>query len=293
MAFDSTLRRFCARCTVACLALVTPLAHAELVLAFADGPVTVIRGASLYRAGEGTRLRDDDIIETDDGKSAQLEDGAGTLIALGPQTRVLLATSMATRDTAATPVRIAMLSGWLKIGRVAGAAAPLPSLSIDMPGVSIKPMNGAPWSIVVTAVTQSVAIFAEAGDDALTLPIHDAGHASALTLRAGQYAERAPDGPLHVLPRPSTEFVARMPVGFRDSLVAVSGRVASRHELPAALRAVDYADVADWLTSSVSVRGTFVRRFTPRLKAPEFRSEVDAHLHALPEWRPVLHPPPR
>ena len=81
--------------TSSALALLTfaaPLAHAhaEVVLAFADGAVTVIRGASLYRANEGTRLAGDDIIETDAGKSAQLEDSAGTLVALGPQTRVLL-----------------------------------------------------------------------------------------------------------------------------------------------------------------------------------------------------------
>jgi hypothetical protein len=83
-----------------------------------------------------------------------------------------------------------------------------------------------------------------------------------------------------------------MPPGFRDALVAVAARLASRHELAAPLRAVDYADVSDWLASNVSERGTFVKRFVPRLKTPAFRAQVDAHLDVLPEWRPILHPPP-
>ena len=230
--------------------------------------MTVIRGASLYRANEGTRLAGDDIVETDAGKSAQLEDGAGTLVALGPQTRVLLGEPVTKPGAAAMPLRISVLSGWLKVSRAAGTAT---AVSIAMPGLDVEPANGTPWSIVAMAAPQRVAMFAEAGDDTLTLAPPVAGQPPRAMLRAGQYAERAAGGPLRMQPRVSPEFIAGMPVGFRDALVAVSARLASRHDLPAALRAVDYADVSDWLASDVSARGTFLKRFRPRLKSAEFR----------------------
>ncbi|MGF6964894.1 hypothetical protein OKW43_001899 [Paraburkholderia sp. WC7.3g] len=275
---------------LALFACALPFAHADVVIAYADSPVSVIRGASLYRTGEGARLRDDDIIETDAGKSAQLEDGAGTLIALGPQTQVLLKTPSAPQNVAAGPVRITMLSGWLKAGCNLSAAAPAP-LSIELHGLDIKPSGTGPWSVVALATTGRAGIFAESGDDAIVV-VRAAAQAPRQTLHAGQYLERHADEPPRAQARPSTEFIGTLPPGFRDALVAVAGRLASRHDLPAPLRAVDYADVSDWLTSSVSERGSFVKRFVPRLKTPAFRAQVDAHLDVLPEWRPILHPPP-
>ncbi|RZF28428.1 hypothetical protein EVC45_17805 [Paraburkholderia sp. UYCP14C] len=275
---------------LALFASMLPLAHAELVVAFAESPVTVIRGASLYRTGEGAKLRDDDIVETDAGKSAQLEDSAGTLIALGPQTQVLLKTPAQPQNAAAGPLRITMLSGWLKVACNVSTAAQ-PPLSIELHGLDIKPAVNGPWSVVTMATAERAAVFAESGDDAIVV-VRAPAQAPKLTLHAGQYLERHADEPLRAQPRPSAEFIGTMPPGFRDALVAVSGRLASRHELATPLRAVDYADVSDWLTSNVSERATFVKRFVPRLKTPAFRAQVDAHLDVLPEWRPILHPPP-
>jgi hypothetical protein len=33
-----------------------------------------------------------------------------------------------------------------------------------------------------------------------------------------------------------------------------------------------------------------VDRFAPRLKDPEFRKQLEAHLTQYPEWDPILHP---
>ncbi|MGF6933893.1 hypothetical protein OKW41_003032 [Paraburkholderia sp. UCT70] len=275
---------------LALFASAVPLVHADVVVSFAESPVSVIRGASLYRTGEGARLRDDDIIETDAGKSAQLEDGAGTLIALGPQTQILLKTPSASQNAAVGPLRITMLSGWLKGGCNVSAGAQ-PPLSIELHGLDIKPSGNGPWSVVAMTTGERAAIFAESGDDAIVV-VRAPGQAPRQILHAGQYLERLVDGPLRAQARPSAEFIGTMPPGFRDALVGMAGRLASRHELAAPLRAVDYADVSDWLTSSVSERATFVKRFVPRLKTAAFRAQVDAHLDVLPEWRPILHPPP-
>ncbi|MBB5447193.1 MULTISPECIES: hypothetical protein [unclassified Paraburkholderia] len=275
---------------LALFASAVPLAHADVVVSFAESPVSVIRGASLYRTGEGARLRDDDIIETDAGKSAQLEDSAGTLIALGPQTQILLKTPSAPQNAVVGPLRITMLSGWLKVGCNVSAGAQ-PPLSIELHGLDIKPSGNGPWSVVATTTGERAAIFAESGDDEIVV-VRAPAQVPRQILHAGQYLERHADGPLRAQARPSAEFIGAMPPGFRDPLVGVAGRLASRHELAAPLRAVDYADVSDWLTSSVSERATFVKRFVPRLKTAAFRAQVDTHLDVLPEWRPILHPPP-
>jgi hypothetical protein len=283
------------RAALVLLAAAAPGAHAEYLVSLADGPVTVIRGASLSQASEGTRLYDADIVETGEGRSAQLEDDAGTVLALGPGTRIMLGDQVAHPRERATAMSISLLTGWLKAARVVGAPTPPGrTLSIEMPLVTVQPGNGAsssPWSLVATTAKR-VAAFAEAGDSALAVLNSDGGKATLVVLHAGQYAEHATGAPLRVQPRAPAEFVAVMPVAFRDPLIAVSRRLTSRHELPPAARAIDYADVSDWLTSDFAARRGFVKRFSPRLKSPEFRAQIDAHLDSLPQWRPILHPPP-
>ena len=57
-------------------------------------------------------------------------------------------------------------------------------------------------------------------------------------------------------------------------------------------RPVAYADLADWLTCNLPVRRTFVSRFRALIHTEPFRTQIRLNLHALPEWRPVLYPPP-
>ncbi len=275
---------------LAVFASAVSLAHADVVITFAESPVSVIRGAYLYRTGAGTRLHDDDVVETDAGQSAQLEDAAGTLIALGPKTQILLGTPLAPQPALKELARISMLNGWLKVSCTVSVAQH-PPLSIELRRLIVEPAGDGAWSVVAMATTQHVGIFAETGND--TVVAQAPAQQSKQTLRAGQYLERSADEPLLAQSHPSVEFIGFIPPAFRDNLVGLSGRLENWHELPAPVRAVDYADVSDWLTSNVSGRGTFVKRFAPRLGSASFRSAVDAHLDVLPEWRPVLHPPPR
>jgi hypothetical protein len=269
---------------------VVPLVHADVVITFAEHSVSVIRGASLYRTGAGVKLRDDDIIETDAGQSAQLEDSAGTLIALGPHTQVLLAAPLLQQRAVVGSVRIAMLYGWLKVSCTSSIVR-RPTLSIELHGLTFEPAGDGAWSVVAMANAQRIGVFAETGNG--TLAARVTVREAKQPLRAGQYLERNTDGLLRVQSRPSAEFVGAMPPAFRDALVGLSDRQGSWHELPAPLRAVDYADISDWLASDVSMRGTFVKRFASRLKSASFRADIDAHLSVLPEWRPLLHPAPR
>jgi hypothetical protein len=60
---------------------------------------------------------------------------------------------------------------------------------------------------------------------------------------------------------------------------------------------VSYDDIADWLNSGLAVRTqaatSFSMRFRARLSDATFRSDIKQHLHALPDWRPLIYPAPR
>ncbi|WP_159833344.1 hypothetical protein [Burkholderia sp. 8Y] len=266
------------------------LARADILITFAENPVSVIRGASLYRAGAGVKLRDGDIVKTDTGQAAQIEDGTGTLIALGPQTQLLLTSRSMQQHAPAGLTRISMLSGWLKTSCMVSIARQQP-VSIELPGLNIRPTRDGAWTLVAMATAQRIALFAEIGDDAIERTVR--GSQFMQTLGAGQYVERDADTSLRTQARPSAEFVGALPPPFRDALVGLSDHITSRQDLAAPVRPVDYDDVSDWLASDVSERKTFVTRFASRLKSASFRAQIDAHLNTLPEWRPILHPPPQ
>jgi hypothetical protein len=97
----------------------TVAAQEIATLTLVEGPLRVIRGTTVLRAGEGVRLHQGDILESANPGFAQLEFAGGTIVALGPSTRVLLFHFPAgyaggkTTGKAAT-AELVLLSGWLK-----------------------------------------------------------------------------------------------------------------------------------------------------------------------------------
>src|SRR2546423_1669366 len=68
----------------------------------------------------------------------------------------------------------------------------------------------------------------------------------------------------------------------------VAGRLAGAAPTLAAGADIAYADAEPWLAGPY--RRAFVKRLTPRLSDPAFRSGVEAHIGSHPEWDRMLHP---
>lgn len=247
------------------------------VLTVADQPLRLIRGAAVYKAGSGVAVQKDDILETADA-GAQAEAGARAIVALGPHSRVLVANLAA---DASSPVEMELLQGWVKVlaqGR--RAVVVTPALQVTL----------ASGSTIVHAGGGQDAVFAEEGDQQVAR-VDDKGKAgTALKLAAEQYAGIDGAKPQPVAGRPPRAFVAAMPPAFRDRLapapdVKNAGKVA-----PAREREAGFADVDDWLASTLPAHRRFVARFKPRLSDPDFRKALDRALGQSPEWKPVLHP---
>jgi hypothetical protein len=267
------------RILFACLILVATVAQGAplTVLTVADQPLRLIRGATVYKAGSGVAVQKDDILETADA-AAQVEAGADAIVALGPHSRVLVANLAADGRSA---VAMELLQGWIKVyAKARRVAVVTPALQVTL----------AAGSTIVHAGDSLDAVFAEEGDQQVAR-VDAGGKAGAvLKLPAEQYAGLDAGKPQPVAGRPPRAFVGAMPPAFRDHLAQLptvknAGKVAPTKEREAA-----FADVDDWLASTLPARRRFTARFKPRLLEPDFRKQLDRALGQSPEWKPVLHP---
>jgi hypothetical protein len=263
-----------------CCAAGAALAQTPATLSMAEKPVRVIRGASVFKAVNGTVLQKDDIVETG-AAGAQIEAGPNSIIALGPQTRLYLV-NLAADDKGAN--EIALLDGWVKLRSATAkrASAALPTLQVSL----------ASGAAILHSKAGKDEMFADEGEQ-LAARVDDKNKAGAPVKVGGeQYAFVVPGKDLVVQPRPARDFVGEMPPPFRDRLqpAPVTGKPL---RLPAVKeREADFADVDAWLAAPLAVRKNFVGRFGVRLKDAEFRKKLDAALGQNSEWKAVLHPAP-
>ena len=258
----------------ACLMLVATALRAEeprTVLTLADQPLRLIRGAAVYKAGSGVAVQKDDILETE-AAGAQVEAGADAIVALGPQSRVLVANLAADGKS---PVELELLQGWAKVyAKGRRAVVVTPALQVTVPS----------GSTIVHAGEGLDAVFAEEGEQQV------ARAGTVLKLATEQYAGIDANKQQLATSRPPRAFVSAMPPAFRDHLARVPGVRNAGKVAPVKERDAAYADVDDWLASTLPARRRFVARFKPRLSDPDFRRQLDRALGQGPDWKPVLYP---
>jgi len=264
----------------------TVAAQEIATLTLVEGPLRVIRGTTVLRAGEGVRLHQGDILESANPGFAQLEFAGGTIIGLGPSTRVFLFHCPAAHvggkmaGQAAT-AELVLLSGWLK-------GEPSPKAGAYRYATPLLSATTREGTVVLHATAGVTEIFVESGSATIGQESPQANPGQPISAKAGQFFSRATGRGVTTSPRFSPAFLDGMPRSFRDTLPPrpLSGRppeAKREHE-------VTYSEIQPWLTISQSWRRGFVERFQPRLKDAAFRKELEAHLDQYPEWDSVLHP---
>ncbi len=265
------------------LSLAPLLAGAALngVVTIADGePFTIIRGDKLLTAAKGAGIASGDFIETQPRNFVVAELQDGSVVAIGASSRVYLL------ERADTPTFV-LLRGWLKLDAHPAGKGRVQSAVGSRLGGSTR--QGV---LVLHSGDRADEAFHEAG--AITLLLRDrAGRRIDRETKVNEFFVGEERSPVTSAPRPSEEFVAAMPVPFRDPLpdgLAKSPRF--RPNEPKFVRDVSYADVNVLLTMPREWRGGFVERFRGRLKDPAFFAAMDARLSLHPEWTQILHPLP-
>jgi hypothetical protein len=264
-----------------CLGLAKPPASqfGGLVSIADGGSYTIIRSDTLRTGSKGATLVAGDIVETGPGAFLVLELHGGSLLGIGPSTRLYFL------QRADIPTLV-VLEGWIKAD-VRGSAK---SGALRIIGTRLG-IQGQRAVVLLHATERADEIFDEQGSATLLLRDDAATHIDRET-QTRQFLVRAGRQEVVLQPRPSAEFVAAMPIAFRDQLPDnASAKLKERTE-PKQVRAVTYADVQPWLTMPPDWRTGFIGRFRGRLKDPAFFAAMEAHLALHREWDPILHPPP-
>jgi hypothetical protein len=284
-----TLARASQRLALLGLLVIAPYAHAGWTLVRADTPITTIHAASVYQAEAGQRFAPDDLVENLTGGVAQLQDESGNLIALGPDTRAML-----TGDA-----HIALLRGWLKMLHTCSVAnCATPVVETARTRITVADHAALVIAAAPSGYASADAVFCESGAAQLLALDKAIARAAEVRLDAHQFALRAQaNQTFAVSASPTPDFVAAMPLPFRDALRPLPVPASPRNPPAHGQRPVAYDDVADWLSSALAVRTAQSTRFTVRFRArlsdPSFRRAVQQHVNALPDWQPLVSPQPR
>ncbi|HEU5294095.1 MAG TPA: hypothetical protein VFU71_04845 [Burkholderiaceae bacterium] len=244
-----------------------------------DGDALITRAAGRWRAAEGVRLQQGDIVETGDAAFAQIELVEQTVLSVGPNARIMLG----------GPVRLKAektlyaLGGWFKLtnARKDGNAR---AFEFRSPLLEIGLLPGV---VVMQLKAGEATLFAERGD--LRLVERPAG--AAIGLRQGQTYRRAAGTTRgSVGGSPPAPFLAELPRSFRDSLPLRADKFKDRDVAPKPAPDFTYADVEPWLKSETPFRRQFIERWRSKAREPAFRAALIANLSSHPEWDPILFP---
>ncbi|HMI51824.1 MAG TPA: hypothetical protein VK525_09945 [Candidatus Saccharimonadales bacterium] len=247
-----------------------------------EGPLHVIRNTEQLGGVEGMSLRPGDILETGDKGFVQMEFADGGIVALGPATRLYLLRVLKSASAKTTaPMELVLLRGWLK-GQANGAP-----YTYESPAIAASASTG---TVILHREDQACAVFVEAGAATISGVSPDGALRQAQAVKAGQFYSCRADKSLNSAPRPTAAFVDSLPPAFRDTLPPRAAHFAGKAIEPKVVRGTSYAELESWLTMPTRWRRGFASRFTPKLKDPEFRKEIEAHLSQFPEWRPILYP---
>jgi hypothetical protein len=245
-----------------------------------EGPLRVIRGVSVLKGVEGMRLRQGDILESSANGFAQLEFAGGGVVALGPATHVLVYRQSGEKTQ---QTELVLLDGWLK-GESAATAG---TYRYATPIVAALTGNG---TVLMHNYEGVCDVFVESGSATIGEMGGDGGVRAPTPAKAGQFFSRHAGKTISATARPNAAFLEAMPHPFRDTLPSRLARFAGKNIEPKPDHAVSYADVQMWLKMPPGWRRGFVERFSSRLKDPEFRKQVEAHVAEHPEWDKALHP---
>jgi hypothetical protein len=272
------------RSVILLLLLALPGAAQEIgALTLIEGPLQVIRGTTVLQGAEGLRISQADIIQSSDSGFAQLELNDGTVIGLGPSSRLLFFSRSAGEAGREKSVALELLNGWLKSETRPQAGTyrcSSPLLATSAQGATV----------ILHAGPERSEVYVESGS-ALVGEVEGEGSVrSPGSMKAGQFITRLAGKSLAVESRPSSEFVQAMPHSFRDTLPPRLAQFSGRRVAPKREHEVAYSEIQLWLTTRGVWRKGFVKRFEPRLHDAAFRKAVEAHLREHPEWDRILHP---
>lgn len=243
----------------------SPAAAAGMVT-LADPGARLLRGATFYAIAPGVAVQDGDILTVGAREQVQVELTGGSILALaGPGSLWL---SMAKSGL----VTLTLATGALK------TVTKVPAPRIRTAAFDVMPANAI---MVLKAELAASALFLETGSARLVNPTSPPRDA-----KRGEYWQKSVGGAFVTRASPPRTFVDALPGNFLDALPTLAAKTKAR-PLGAADHDITYAEAQPWLALD---RHAFERRFSVRLRDPEFRKAAAHEIGRYPLWDRILHP---
>jgi hypothetical protein len=233
------------------------------VISAVSGQVQLLRGDVYLAGARGVDVHADDIVETGKGAAAQLDMEDGSVLKLGPQTRLALSDYRLDANKNVVSATLDVLSGWLRFavaklkpeGRY-GFNTPLLTIGVRGTEGTIEAENEQ-GGLHLEEGAVDVSPF---GQDILKLP--------PLRVVSGEFIQRARGQPLAKLSQPPEHFRNRLPPVVRDKLERRVQDLKERGVPPKVIREITRDDAKHLIERHPHMQDKLRERFKPQRKPP-------------------------
>lgn len=233
-------------------------AQAIGVVAQVEGEVQLLRGDNVLIAERGVELEAADIVATGEQASAQLDMEDGSILKLGPATRLVLAEYRLDTDKGVVSSTLDLLSGWMRFA--IAKLRPSGNYAMNTPSLTIG-VRGTEGTIGADAAQAALDLHEGAVD---VRPFGgDRPAAQPLRVTGGQYVERRVGQDFTRHARAPAGFAQRVPPGMQRKLAHQPLPPRMRGTSPRVLRAVTPQDRQRFLKEHPQFKQRLEPRFGP------------------------------
>lgn len=254
------------------------------VLSEVEGDVQILRGDAYYEGVAGVELDEQDIIETADNASVQLDMNDGSILKIAGGSRIMLFDYKLDEDDNVISAAVDVLTGWLRFV--------VSKLKIDgkyefnnaVMTVGIRGTEG-----IIEAGREQGALHLLEGRVIASQRGSETGLANkAEVLTAGQFISRGQGQDFARAGGAPAKFASRMPPRMQHRLTRRAHRLAKRGLKPRQIRRVMRRDVKRYLNNNPGMKSRLWRRFQQRWKSdPEFQGMVKAKARKFSKKHPA------
>lgn len=221
-----------------------------------SGEVRILRGENYLSAETGVEVESQDIIETDKDASAQLDMEDGSVMRLGPETRLALSEYRLDSNKSVLSAGVDLLSGWLRFA--VSKLKPSGNYAINTPLLTIG-IRGTEGTIDAQDEQGGLQLHegevdvAGVGKEKQALP--------PVRVRSGEYIQRQRGQDFRKLPQPPPEFLRRLPPGVQMKLARRALDPRQRGLSPKVIRTITKEDAQHLLQKHPHMNERLHQRF--------------------------------
>jgi len=240
------------------------------------GEVQILRGENYLAAEPGVEVETQDIIETGKDASAQLDMEDGSIMRLGPETRLALSEYKLDSNKSVLSAGVDLLSGWLRFA--VSKLKPSGNYAINTPLLTIG-IRGTEGTIEAQNEQGELQLHegevevAGVGKEKQTLP--------PVRVRSGEFIQRQRGQDFRKLHEPPPEFARRLPPGVQQKLARHALDPRQRGISPRVIRGVTKEDAQRMLQRHPQMNQQWQHRFNQVISP---RPPIGGNVHE----RPVL-----